>query len=235
MWMYALAGVAGLLFLLPLLYGLRMSYAHELWWGWYRIELTPFPSPLATRSPIGGWMAACLVMVGIALVQAFQQGTMPLLAGIFVAVEVAYALLFYRGSRPQAPDSETFPVLTFGLWHNGLLEELWFRGLWLLVFRWLGWTSSFAMWCFILSTAILFGLYHFWRVSPIRALDTTAFGVVLGYVTWQYGLPAAVLLHLAHNALAVPLYHQQESAPLWWRNRRLLLAGLTVVALTAWL
>jgi ABC-2 type transport system permease protein/sodium transport system permease protein len=115
-------------------------------------------------------------------------------------------------------------------------EEFFFRG-----FLFQSLRDRMSGWGVILTTALLFGLFHVATpsvLSPERFLPSTFMGLALGWVCWRTGsvLPG-MLLHTCHNGLLLTLLSYREAIvargwgvfdelhlPWWW-----LLAGVGLV------
>lgn len=83
----------------------------------------------------------------------------------------------------------------------GVTEEFLFRG-----FVLSGLSSSLRKWPAIITTAAIFGLYHF---ALERLVITAGLGVILGYLCWKGGsIWPCMLLHALHNSAAVLLATQ---------------------------
>ncbi|MFZ5823910.1 MAG: CPBP family intramembrane glutamic endopeptidase [Bacillota bacterium] len=227
-----LVWVAVVVVLPPLVNATLAGYDSKWWRQWGRVDLLPFPSPLFLFSPLWAWHLGCWICVAAALFAAVQSGSIASLVVLAAAVELLYAVIAPRGTEVPPPESFPYPVLVFGLWHNALMEELLFRGLPLFIAGLSG-ASNWAPWplLYIASTALLFGLYHRWQIGPRRLVDTTAFGAVLGFVTLQYGLLSAILLHLLHNSLTMPT-PPPGRVQRWW-HRRVYLIFLATAAILA--
>lgn len=223
--------VAAFLLLAPLLYSTVIGYDHWWWRQWGRVSLLPFPSRFSVRFPIWGWYLVSWMVILYAVFRAAGQGgNFALLTLLVAIVETGYALLRRRNARRPPPETFPFAIIVFGLWHNALLEELLFRGLPLVGAK-LVRAEDWTLWPFayVLGTSSIFGMYHSWQIGPGRFCDTTLFGGVLALAALRYGLPAAILLHLIHNVLAMPTPASERSAP-WWRNHWIYLALLAAVA-----
>ena len=95
-------------------------------------------------------------------------------------------------------------------------EEWFFRGMLLraLSREWKAWTA-------ILTTAMLFGVFHILSNSAIsldRFLPTMLIGILLGYLAWKSNsIWPGVILHLIHNAVVVFLgYYQPQLSKYSW-------------------
>ncbi len=95
-------------------------------------------------------------------------------------------------------------------------EEWFFRGMLLraLSREWKAWTA-------ILTTAILFGVFHILSNSAIsldRFLPTTLIGLLLGYLAWKSNsIWPGVILHALHNGTVAFLgYYQPQLSELSW-------------------
>jgi len=95
-------------------------------------------------------------------------------------------------------------------------EEWFFRGMLLraLSKEWKAWTA-------ILTTAILFGVFHILSNSAIsldRFLPTMLMGILLGYIAWKSNsIWPSFILHSLHNAAVVFLgYYQESLSKLSW-------------------
>ena len=95
-----------------------------------------------------------------------------------------------------AGDSDTFSMFLYASILAPVWEELLFRGYILRTLRPYG--KRFA----ILSSAVLFGLFHGNLLQTPYAL---LMGLVLGYVTVEYSIHWAVLLHLFNNLVLADL------------------------------
>ncbi len=95
-----------------------------------------------------------------------------------------------------AGDSDTFSMFLYASVLAPVWEELLFRGYILRTLRPFG--KRFA----ILSSAILFGLFHGNLLQTPYAL---LMGLVLGYVTVEYSIGWAVLLHMFNNLVLADL------------------------------
>ncbi len=117
-------------------------------------------------------------------------------------------------------------------------EEFFFRG-----FLFQGLRDRLSGWGVVLTTALLFGLFHVATpsvLSPERFLPSTFMGLALGWVCLRTGsLLPGMLLHACHNGLLLTLVHyrediiargwgvlDQESLPWWW----LVIATFLVIA-----
>ena len=95
-------------------------------------------------------------------------------------------------------------------------EEWFFRGMLLraLSREWKAWTA-------ILTTAMLFGVFHILSNSAIsldRFLPTMLIGILLGYLAWKSNsIWPGVILHSIHNAVVVFLgYYQPQLSKYSW-------------------
>ena len=95
-----------------------------------------------------------------------------------------------------AGDSDTFSMFLYASVLAPVWEELLFRGYILRTLRPFG--KRFA----VLSSAILFGLFHGNLLQTPYAL---LMGLVLGYVTVEYSIGWAVLLHMFNNLVLADL------------------------------
>jgi ABC-2 type transport system permease protein/sodium transport system permease protein len=119
-------------------------------------------------------------------------------------------------------------------------EEFFFRG-----FLFQSLRERLSGWGVILTTSLLFGLFHVATpsvLSPERFLPSTFMGLALGWVCWRSGsvLPG-MLLHTFHNGLLLTLLFYRDTIiargwgvfdelhlPWWW-----LVAGIGLVLLGA--
>lgn len=208
---------------------LGISFSFLKIWG--KVDILPFPSKLSLYSPIWGWLLLCWIFIMTALYKAVTAEFILTLATIVIIVEVGY-VLFYRSAATGGPEEKEMSLTHFGLWHNALTEEFVFRGLPLLTWFLLGIDdSAFWMYTYILGTSLLFGAYHWWRVHPIRFIDTTLFGILLAICVWNYGMIIAIFVHVFHNVLAVPSVHRSHQVMIWWRYRKYYLILLTVAVM----
>jgi hypothetical protein len=83
---------------------------------------------------------------------------------------------------------------------------------------------------FVAASAIAFGLYHDRVSARSRLADTIVFGAVLAAVAVWDTIAGAILIHLGHNALSVPLRQSPDSIARWRRARLVYLVGLGIVA-----
>jgi hypothetical protein len=221
---------AGLL-VIPLLRLTRIGYDPQWWWRWSEVQLTPFSLSWKIRAPLAVWYALFWAATSAAVISASARGSAAVLAAVTASIEAGYALLAWR--RRRRPLDPSFPesIIAFGLWHNALLEELFFRGLLLLVAALVGLSSApFWPYLYIPVTSFAFGLYH-GRSQPKRLYDTTILGAILAFLALHYGLLAAILVHSVHNACALPLGQRDPSLRVWRRSRLCYISGLFIVGL----
>ena len=95
-----------------------------------------------------------------------------------------------------AGESDTFSMFLYASLLAPVWEELLFRGFILRVFRPYGKRFS------ILASAILFGLFHGNLLQTPYAL---LMGLILGYITVEYSIGWAVLLHVFNNLVLADL------------------------------
>jgi len=230
-WLQALDVAVLALLLLPLLQLCRAGYDGRLWWRVSTTDLLPVASPLTVSVPISAWYAAFFAVSGYAAVAALANGHIVHLALIIVAVEAGYGI--WRRGRKPAPLGASAPtaVIAFALGQNALSEELLFRGVPLL-FAWIGGFEDEPIWqyIFVVASASAFGVYHCRTSGRARLYDTTLYGAVLAWVAVWSGVASAILLHLTHNALAVPLNQTAATMPAWLRQRRIWLVAVFLLA-----
>lgn len=124
-----------------------------------------------------------------------------------------------------AGDSDTFSMFLYAAVFAPVWEEILFRGYVLRSLRPYG--KRFA----ILTSAILFGLFHGNLLQTPYAL---VMGLVLGYVTVEYSIGWAVLLHLFNNLVVADLLTRLTAS---WPDMAygmlnlLLLGGSAVISL----
>jgi hypothetical protein len=229
---WLLDAIACLLLLLPLLALTRAGYDARLWWQSSETDVFPFPTPWTVRVPVSLWYLAFWMVALCALTFAVSRGWAAYLALMVGLVEAGYGLL--RAGRTISPLSANVhsSVVSFALGHNALTEEVIFRGapLWVAA---IGGFSGYLAWQygFVLASGLAFGVYHRQVNRHSRLYDTTVFGCVLGAVALWNGVSSAILVHMIHNTLAIPLFGQtQESMPRWRYIRALYVTSLFMVA-----
>lgn len=100
---------------------------------------------------------------------------------------------FYSAYTSATAASQSFSMLIYGVLVAPVCEELLYRGFVLQYLRPYG--STFA----IVFSAVLFGLMHGNMIQlPIAALC----GILFGYITLVYSLPASITLHALTNLIA---------------------------------
>lgn len=93
-------------------------------------------------------------------------------------------------------------------------EEFTFRGFMMSAFR-----AHTRPWIAVLSTAVLFGLFHVFVRDALlfeRMLPSTLMGVLLGWVCLRTGsVYPGMILHAIHNGLLVSLAHYEQALIDW--------------------
>jgi hypothetical protein len=222
---------ACLLLLQPLLVLTRAGYDRETWWRRSETDIFPFPTPWIIRVPVALWYLAFWAVALWALISDLSRGRAAWLGLTVGLVEVAYGLL-QRGRRMRPLSAEAQPaVVAFALGHNALTEEVLFRGapLWIAA---AGGFSDVVTWqvAFVPLSGLAFGLYHRLVGRASRVPDTTVFGCLLGAVAVWYGVSSAVVVHIIHNALAIPFGQTDGSMQRWQRMRLLYVISLFAIA-----
>lgn len=227
--------IFALLIMIPLLISTYVGYNRDLWRVVGGVDLLPFPTPLSVYSPVWAWHGLFWGAVFIGIVFSFMRDDLLILLIMILLTKGGYFLLGkvvpFSKTPPSVQESEV-PLTTFGIWHNAFIEEMLFRGFPFLVIYVLG--ISHHIWVIVLYalvTSLLFGLYHFWRVHPIRFFDTFLFGLLLAFLTWKYGIASAFIVHTVHNILSVPMNTRVVSDKTWWHGRKLYLLITTVVTI----
>ena len=95
-----------------------------------------------------------------------------------------------------AGSSDTFSMFLYASVFAPIWEELLFRGYVLRTLRPYG--KRFAVW----GSALLFGLFH---GNLLQTPYAVIMGLVLGYVTVEYSIPWAMLLHMFNNLVLADL------------------------------
>lgn len=136
-------------------------------------------------------------------------------AGAMIVLDM---LLFAGASLPRIRSlaEEPFGYRLAIVIYSSLAEELIYRFIVMALLAWIVHVSlvrvsqnalPLAMWCGILGAATLFGVAHVGNAPDaphpfLRAITLNGIaGTVLGWLYWKRGLEAAVLAHLAGDAL----------------------------------
>jgi membrane protease YdiL (CAAX protease family) len=167
---------------------------------------TPFNSALATREMRAAFIRASwqYVLLGIATVLVIGALDQLLFAGVSV-------------QRIRTVGAQPFGVRCIIVLYSAVTEELIFRLLIATLIAWLmvralarfgRLANPIAVWSGILGAAVLFGLAHVPNLAHVphpylRAITLNGVaGIVLGWLYWRRGLEAAILAHLAADAIA---------------------------------
>jgi len=189
-------------------------------------------------------LATHLKSVGAPLIESLLRGTsvpdlwrtvtIPIMAGLVLGAIISFSAFYEPQERHL--DFYSIPIwkrLLAGLFHGGIVEELFFRWFLLLFLAWLlsfipglpvSPISNNTFWAANIISALLFGLAHLPGNAAIAPLTKVSIvltiflnvivGLVFGYLFWQRGLEAAVLAHMSTHIVLQPC------APLLLRLRR---------------
>jgi hypothetical protein len=181
----------------------------------HRTGLTdPFLEQLAEGS---GWDISQLV----------QQVTAGIIGGVMCAIVWIAAYYLYLRARFDKKSIQISEQLRFdlGLWtrvmSGGIMEEVIFRWGLLSLSVWLillipGIGLPIAIWSSILITGVVFGLVHIpgyvakgCKLTPLLYVTTVGGNLWVtlfcGWLFWQYGLIAAIIVHVLFHLLWYPL------------------------------
>lgn len=159
-------------------------------------------------------------------VNLLQQAGIGIVAGIICAL--VWIVSYYSFIRPNVDQASVLASeqarqqlgLVARITSGGITEEIIFRwGLLSLTMwgvLWLIPSEAIAFWISIIVTGILFGLAHLpghiakGSVASPLLIASTVLGnlwvsVICGYVFWQYGIIAAILVHVLFHVLWYPL------------------------------
>lgn len=101
----------------------------------------------------------------------------------------------------------SFNKFIFAIEYNALWQELFFRGIPLLILMCISkkWskTTPWAKWCYIIIPSVLFAGYHIPGHGPGRILDTFIVGVGLAVIAMRYSLGASILILFFNNTISL--------------------------------